>query len=306
MVFLEGEAAGDELVEEHAAGVHVGAAVDGAGGPLLGGHVAGGADDAAGTGEIAGEGALAVGELDVVGDGVVDGDLVFDRGVAAAHRLGDAEVDQLDALAGGAREHDVLGLDVAVDEAKGVRFGEGAADLGDDAGGAIGLDAALHREELAEVGALDELHREVDEAAVHAVRDDLHRVRVVDAAHDGGLAAEAGEHAGLAHAAGVHDLHGEIAARLGVAGAEHGAHGALAEALGDLQGAFERAADQVVHGVSPSGRLGARRSRWAVAAPNGEIPLHVVCRTLFPRVQGAEGCAPGVPVTLNGWEGINL
>ena len=87
--------------------------------------------------------------------------------------LGDAEVQDLDESL--RRHHDVLGLQVAVDDTDDMRGGQGAGQLDSDVEGR----ANRHRspgQVLAECQAVDELHRDEGEVALltHAVdRDDV-------------------------------------------------------------------------------------------------------------------------------------
>ena len=98
---------GDHLVHDRAERVDVAARVGGATGGLLGRHVLGRAHRHAG----AGQPALA-------------------RGLGLG-RLRDAEVEHLDDVGGAVArdQEDVLGLEIAVDDALAVRGGERAADL---------------------------------------------------------------------------------------------------------------------------------------------------------------------------------
>jgi hypothetical protein len=110
VVAVEGQAAGDDLVEQHAGGVEVGAGVDLQAEGLLGAHVLRGAEHHAGAGHL------------------------LERTVAADD-LGDAEVDQLEHLAAlvVAGDEDVLRLEVAVDHALAVGVLEAAEHLQDEA-----------------------------------------------------------------------------------------------------------------------------------------------------------------------------
>jgi hypothetical protein len=106
-VALERRGAG-QIVEEHAAErEHVGARIDQAVvARLLGRHVAGGAEQRAGPGEL-----------------------------GAALALGDAEVEDLDLIDVAAGEEQVAGLEIAVDDAAGMRHGERFGDTGSELDG---------------------------------------------------------------------------------------------------------------------------------------------------------------------------
>ena len=80
---------------------------------------------------------------------------------------GDAEVEDLDEvrLAGALGQNDVLGLEVAVDDALPVRLVERAADLGQDLEHALRLHRPL-LQRIRETLPLDKLHRDVERAVV--------------------------------------------------------------------------------------------------------------------------------------------
>ena len=153
--------------EANAEAVDVGAGVDRAAADLLGRHRHRRADQLARGGELGGVG----------------------RG-----QLGDAEVDQDRARAAGAvgREEDVGGLDVAVDDGLGVGRRQRARHRRDDRQRVGHGQPAAGRQRPAEVGAGEELHRQVRAAVVDgAPRDQLDDVGVLDPHHDLGLAEEA-------------------------------------------------------------------------------------------------------------------
>ena len=96
------------------------------------------------------------------------------------------------ALAVARDEEDVLGLEIAVDDAGGVRGLERAADLHGDLRGAHRLEAPLVREHVGEVDAVEVLHDEVGAAVLgRAEVGDVDDVRVADARGRARLAAEA-------------------------------------------------------------------------------------------------------------------
>src|ERR1700712_202941 len=102
---MEGVSAGGEFVEDEAEGEDVGLNGGLAGDELLGRHVGDGA--AAG-------GVGAAGSGDAAADGATRVEVDFGGGEAA----GEAEVEDLDQTAVG--EHDVGGLEVAMEDAEGV------------------------------------------------------------------------------------------------------------------------------------------------------------------------------------------
>ncbi len=100
------------------------------------------------------------------------------RGLGAEHAR-DAEVHDLDRAV--ARDHDVAGLDVAVDHALCVRRRDRRRDLLRDLGRLNGGGLAAGRHELGEGAALDELHDDVLRVVVCAGVVHAHDVRLVQA-----------------------------------------------------------------------------------------------------------------------------
>ena len=236
VVAVEGQAAGDDLVEQHAGGVEVGAGVDLQAEGLLGAHVLRGAEHHAGAGHL------------------------LERTVAADD-LGDAEVDQLEHLAAlvVAGDEDVLRLQVAVDHALAVGVLEAAEHLQDEADGPLGRRGSV--EDVLQLGALEQLHDEVLHALVGGAElGDLDAVGVVEAGGALGLAVEAFDELGVATKVGVEDLDGDVAAQQDVAAAVHRSHAALADERVEAIGAREDGADHpgqilfdlllVAHGVT--------------------------------------------------------
>ena len=154
----EGHPAGDHVVEGGAEAVDVGPAVDvDLAADLLGGDV---------VRRAVGLALLALGGLDI------------------GRLAGQTHIGQLhDALR---VDHDVLGLDVAVDQAVGVGVLEGVADLDDDLEGLLLAENLAVGEVVGDGLALDVLHDEVVVAARLADVDGLDDVGVVELA--GGLA----------------------------------------------------------------------------------------------------------------------
>ena len=148
-------------------------------------------------------------------------------------------------------DHHVLGLEVAVDQALGVR-GRQPAPRGEEQLEHLGPGRS-RRETLLERRALDELHRDVDEPLVLA--DVVHRdhVRVGEAGHRHGLAQQTTRLATLAAGAGVHDLQRDLAIELWIVGPEHDTHAARAQA-GDHDVAPDATARLDRRRVDPSGR----------------------------------------------------
>ena len=139
----------------------------------------------------------------------------------------DAEVDDLDevevAVLG--HEHDVAGLEVAVNDPRLVGRAERARDLAGDVHGASGGDPALLLDHRGEVLTIEQLGDRVDAAVVElADVEHLGDVRVLELLRRLGVADEAGHHVGLARV----DLgqHTQRAGHplLGVTGPIQGAH----------------------------------------------------------------------------------
>ena len=152
-------------------------------------------------------------------------------GRGGLEQLGEAEIEDLGVAVGG--DHDVLGLDVAVDDARLVGLLQPAPDLGGDLERAeevelAALDEGLHRL------ARDELHRDVEALGplAHVVhlgdRRVVHRRRRVRLLQEPPLALL------VARELGGQDLEGHQAAQVRVAGLVDDAHAALPEQLLDL------------------------------------------------------------------------
>ena len=146
-VALERHRTGEQLVEQHAGGVHVRGRGRGLARGLLGGEVLGGAEHHPRAGE---------------------------RGVSGP--VGDAEVGDLDLPVWA--DQDVARLDVAVHDAGRVRDRQRFADLADDVHRGLGVQPPLFAQHLPQVPALDELHHDEVQIAVLTGVEDLRDVRV--------------------------------------------------------------------------------------------------------------------------------
>ena len=143
-----------------------------------------------------------------------------------AERLGKAEVEDLHGAVAG--NHDVLGLEVAVDEARGVGRGEPFRDLADQ------LERLPDREEaargdLSERLAVDELHGEKRLAGGLPDLEDRDDVPVVQRRRRARLADEPAKVLGVREEVGPEDLHGDLAAEPLVARPVDLAHASGAE-----------------------------------------------------------------------------
>ncbi len=216
----EGELAGEHLVEHDAEGVDVAAGVAALAFDLLGGDVVGRAHALREVG---------VGEAARAGVG------------------GDAEVDEADAI--GVVDHDVFGLEVAVDDAVGVDVFERVGDAEGEFGGALGRELAELVEDAAEELAFDPLHDHVG-LRLAGGGEDLHDAGVVEAGADVGFALEALVGGGVALDAGVGHLDGDLCAGDEVGGAEDGGHAAGGDE------AVEPVVVELVAGLDGGGRSG--------------------------------------------------
>ena len=150
-------------------------------------------------------------------------------------QLGDAEVEHLRAAVG--RHHDVLGLDVAVDDARLMRGRKGAGDvrgdrqpLGDGAVVAFGQSCAQR-------GAIEVLLDDVPRVAVDA--DVVHRgdMRMIQRGGRTGLLFETREPLGVGRELRRQHLDRHLAAETGVHGLVHLAHPTRADRRADFIGA---------------------------------------------------------------------
>ena len=159
------------------------------------------------------------------GHGDFAGDDVF-----AAGRLGEAEVDDLyHQLLVLVDEHEIGGLDVAMDELVFLRGIEGARDLDGDAQGEDGGQFAAAPDEGLDGLPLDEFHRIKISVALDAEMEDGADVAMPKLRGGPGLADEALAGDVAVDGAGVDDLQRDGAAEIGIEGLVGNAHGAAAE-----------------------------------------------------------------------------
>ena len=111
------------------------------------------------------------------------------------HRLGDPEVHDLDPIAAVvlSPDHDVLGLQVTVDNAEQVSGGERVGNLHRDPGRARCRNRTEPLDRRGERVALDVFHGEIQHAIAFTEVVDLRDVWVIDAARVGCLAIEAAD-----------------------------------------------------------------------------------------------------------------
>ncbi|MFO0607940.1 MAG: hypothetical protein U0324_32550 [Polyangiales bacterium] len=220
----EGGPAGEGFEEDHPESPHVDARVEIAGAAaLLGGHVAGGADDLAGAGE---------GPVGRVG-------------------AGDAEVDDARGLAAGgvAGEEDVLGLEVAVDDAAAVGLGDALHRGRDERERLRRWERAAPFEHRAQRLAVEELVHDEQPHAVGVVAHVEHvdHVGVAHLRRRLRLSQEALDAVGRGRPAralpvAVHHLHRDAALRPGVGGLPHRPHAAAARDAGEAVAAADHGA----------------------------------------------------------------
>jgi hypothetical protein len=245
-----GLVAGQQLVEHHAHGVHVGAGVAGPVDDELGGEVGDRADQ-----DAAGRGVPGVG-----GD-----------------RLGEPEVGDLHPgprrLVG---DEDVLGLDVAVDHAGAVGRGQRRDDRLQEGQRLRGGHRGLGPDDVTQGVAGDQLHDQVERAAldvgVLALVEDVDDVRVGEPRGGSGLAGEALDELRVVAQAAVHGLDRADPVEADVDGLVDGSHPAARDPCTDPVAAVEEAPGQGV-GEHGAARAGARV--WLHVdppSPVGEVP----------------------------------
>lgn len=254
---------GEQLVEEDAGAVDVdGGGLRAALGGLRG-HVGRGADELVGAGE--------------------------PRRVGEA---GDAEVgEERVQLAAGLAEQHVGRLEVAVDDAVGVAGGERVGDLrGQQAGGDRGERSVLPQVAV-EVGAVDQVHDEGEQVALHDEVADPDDVRVGEAEQDGTLAQEAHHDVRVARQLLLEDLDGDgLPGAAGDGRLGSGGHGLT----GPPDGAGGAAPERLLQEVLAAYRPHVMRSlliRWVRRPPGAPILVGVVSRGLR---SGA--CGSGAPL----------
>ena len=207
---------------------------------------------------------------------------------------GDAEVHHHDAA--GARQHHVLGLDVAVHEPRAVDGIEAGQELRREIARLRQIQRTTFAQHVGQRDAVDVLHRhqlaavELDqvEHAAHVRRDDLAR-----RAH---FLAQAGQRALVGQQRAAHRLQGDVDAQLEVEGAEHFSHAAAAEQHADaipiakdLAFGERRRETRPWVAPRPGDRRPARRRGSTAQAPAGTTGRGrptTVRRSIGPRNQG--------------------
>ena len=115
--------------------------------------------------------------------------LVGDGAGLAGDEPGDTEIRHLNAAVG--KQHDILRLDVAVDNPLGMGMHEGAEDLGGEMHRFLDADHPLLLDIILERNAVDIFHDDVLERGAVTHVEDLDDVRVIEQGDRAGLVAEA-------------------------------------------------------------------------------------------------------------------
>src|SRR6185437_7926552 len=185
-----------------------------------------------------------------------------------AHGLGKAEIDHLHGVrsVATARQHDVVGLQVAMHDAEVMGCLERGRHLDGDVGGPGNGQRALFPDQLRERLALDELHGQVDEpvGSLTEVVDGTD-VGVRDAAGVRCLAIEAGHRFGVVDHGGVHHLDGAAASHLHMLGEVHLPHAPLTQLFHDVVAVGQHLAHEIL-----------RRPRRAQGLPVVRAEPHIV------------------------------
>src|ERR1700722_6200920 len=156
-------------------------------------------------------------------------------GVCKAARrsvAGNAEIDELDVVI--FIDHDVLGLQVAMNNALRVDVIESLENLNSDSNGAV-LWKAAFVENLAQQAARAPLHNHVN-AGVFLSAEDAHDVGMIEAFADVRFALEAVGENGIGFHVGVGDLQGGYAAVSRIGGAEDRSHAAFRDGRFNAKG----------------------------------------------------------------------
>jgi hypothetical protein len=137
-------------------------------------------------------------------------------------------------VSSGGFDHHVLGLEIAVEDAEGVRLGERGQHLGNDLHHPRGLEREILGDELQEVAAREVLHGEEERAVLGLPEvDDGDGVRVVEARGGPGLAVEALHDRRVREERALEDLERDRPIQREVGGLVDLAHPAAAEELVD-------------------------------------------------------------------------
>jgi hypothetical protein len=195
----ERDIGGKQFVERDAEGVNIGTDVDALAFDLLGRHVENSAHLRAGASEVVGG-----------------------RGY-----FGDTEIHDLDDAR--AIEHEIAGLDIAMDDAHAVGGADAEERLPEERDGFLRRDGAAAIDELLKRVAFDVLHDHDGIALVDEKGVERGDVGVVQVGLGAGFGAEALDDGGIAREVGVEDFDRDGAVEVGFEGAVDGAHAAFAD-----------------------------------------------------------------------------
>ena len=258
-IALERQLAGRHFIEDDAQGEDIAPRVEAPAPRLLGAHVAQRSQDRAGNG---------LGLFHGQGPGRRRSGGVASLG-ARIHQLGQPEVQDLGVAV--ARDHDIIRLDIPVDDARAVRPGQAFGDLKPDLHGPHEVELAL-RDELADRPAVDVFHGDKSDPVGFVDVVDRGDRRMIDGRGRPGLEDEPLPPFGVGDEVGLDDLEGDRALQPGVEGAVDFSHAAPAqervdpvvlERPSDHRGSAETSyfITQVPAGVKPAAGASIRTER---------------------------------------------
>ena len=169
-----------------------------------------------------------------------------DAAIQVLANLSDAEVNDLDPVRVAViTDDDVVGLDVAMNDAHGVRGVERATDLSEDVGGAVERQRSLLPYQLAERDAVDILHDDERRIAfANAIIHHVDGVGMMDTRGGARLLLEALAERRVGGEKWLENLDGDLLAHLRVSSAIHITHAASAEQFFEAILVFESSADE--------------------------------------------------------------
>ena len=227
----------EELVEDDPHRIEIRPRVELLAARLLGRHVLGGTDEDAARGE------LCAGRLR----------RRVRRALVLLGDLRDPEVADLDDVVPlvvfAIEDHDVLGLEIAMDHAHVVRSRDRRESLHDDVGDPLFGERPVLEDHLVELAPLEILHRHVEEAVrLLSELDHAHRARMIEATRSPCLAVEPADEARVDRHRRVHHLERDLPVETVVAGTVDRPHRAATEELLDDELPGDAPADE--RGVS--------------------------------------------------------
>ncbi len=206
----------------------------------------------------------------------------FRKPISAEGR--DAEVEELDVEALVAapprtREEDVLGLEIAVDDSRGVCGREGVRERTEDGDAFLEGETVAAIEQRAEIFAVEVLHRQPRqlEGFVDAGSDHLDDVTAVDECADLRLSDEALTKAGVPRQVAAHQLEGASASDTDLLGEPYRSHAALTERGEDAEVAADEASDEAAFVIEDvvEGGAHAHRGRSSARHVGSHRAVHI-------------------------------